>query len=76
VRPSLVRSDEIEVNSTSYQNKATKLEIHSHEWRNPQGEMVTRSQTETIVKPLIDFKGDMWNDYIVVVYITSCHSGI
>jgi len=51
LRPSLVRSDEIEVNSTSYQNKMTKLEIHSHEMEELPRRIVTRSQTGTIVKP-------------------------
>ena len=76
LRPSLVRSDEIEVNSTSYQNKTTKLEIHSHEWRNPQGGLLLALKLEPLLNPLRDIKGEMWNDYIVVVHITSCHSGI
>ena len=69
LRPSPVRSDEIEV-------KATKLEIHSHERRNPQGGLLLALKLEPLLNPLRDFKGEMWNDYIVVLYITSCHSGI
>jgi len=51
LRPSPARSDEIEVISTSYQNKATKLEIHSHKQRNPQGGLLLALKRGTIVKP-------------------------